>query len=162
MEWNIQVQYKKSKEPPKCTGLFILNKWTESLFDLWNVLSTSITTPHNYIFLPQKYFLVSFYQDLWIQNMKPRTLDDFLFCKNFISRLLSHKCLKFWCLPPIIRGVLVGVDTKILNFDGLRAEICSFQQIRSHLRCSISYLALKALVKNAQMRAVETEYKCRA
>ena len=33
--WSVDkdVQYKKSKEPPKCTGLFLLYKWIESLFD---------------------------------------------------------------------------------------------------------------------------------
>ena len=36
------VQYKKSKEGPKCTGLFLLYKWIEFLFDHGNVLSTSI------------------------------------------------------------------------------------------------------------------------
>ena len=31
--WLEMVQYKKSKEPPKCTGLFLLDKWIEYSFD---------------------------------------------------------------------------------------------------------------------------------
>ena len=38
-----QIQYKKSKELPKCTGLFLLDKPIEYLSDYPNVLRTSIT-----------------------------------------------------------------------------------------------------------------------
>ena len=45
------IQYKKSKEPPKCIGLFLLDEWTESLFDDGNVLSTFISLVKTIVFV---------------------------------------------------------------------------------------------------------------
>ena len=84
------VQYKKSKEPPKCTGLFLLYKWIESLFDHGNVLSTSITLVISNNFCLKNICLVIFYQGFEGQNMKLSTEDDFVFVGNCISRLVSH------------------------------------------------------------------------
>ena len=72
------VQYKKSKEPPKCTGLFLLDKWMESLIDFGNNFGL------------KNICLVIFYQGFEGQNMKLSTEDDFVFVGNCISRLVSH------------------------------------------------------------------------
>ena len=50
------VQYKKSKELPKCTGLYLLDKLIEYLSDNSNVLRTSITVAINYYFFLKNIF----------------------------------------------------------------------------------------------------------
>ena len=57
----IVIQYKKSKELPKCTGLFLLDKPIEYLSDYPNVLRTSITVAINYYFFLKNIYSVSFY-----------------------------------------------------------------------------------------------------
>ena len=54
----LEVQYMKSKEPPKCTGLYLLDKWIEYLSDHWNPLLC-----HETIIVSWKYIFVSFYKD---------------------------------------------------------------------------------------------------
>ena len=49
------LQYKKSKELPKCTGLFLLDKPIEYVSDYPNVLRTSITVAINYYFSSKIY-----------------------------------------------------------------------------------------------------------
>ena len=84
------LQYKKSKEGPKCTGLFLLYKWIESLFDHGNVLSTSIAVAISNNFCLKNICLVIFCQGFEGQNMKLSTEDDFVLVGNCISRLVSH------------------------------------------------------------------------
>ena len=86
VENNEAIQYKKSKEPPKCTGLFLLYKWIESLFDHGNVLSTSTLGISNNCL--KKFSLVIFYQGFEGQNIKLSIEDDFVFVENCISRLV--------------------------------------------------------------------------
>ena len=50
------VQYKKSKELPKCTGLLLLDKLIEYLSHNLNVLRTSITVAINYYFFSKIFF----------------------------------------------------------------------------------------------------------
>ena len=90
MPFLLFLQYKKSKVPPKCTGLFLLDEWIESLFDHGNVISTSITLVISNNFCLKNTCLVIFYQGFEGQNMKLSTEDDFVFVGNCISRLVSH------------------------------------------------------------------------
>ena len=55
-----QVQYKKSKELPKCTGLFLLDKPIEYLSDYPNVLRISITIVIKYFFPLKNIFFFEF------------------------------------------------------------------------------------------------------
>ena len=55
------LQYEKSKELPKCTGLLLLDKPIEYLSDYPNVLRTSITVAINYYFFLKNIYSLSFY-----------------------------------------------------------------------------------------------------
>ena len=86
-------------------------------------------------------------------NYETRDLRWFLVLwKSHISARKPLKLKIFVSTPPIIRGVLVGLDTKIFDFDGLRAEICNLHQIRNHLKCSISYFTPKGNGKNSSKK----------
>ena len=92
-----KIQYQKSKDCNKCTGLYLLNKLIEYLLDHWNALRPSQTMRRNYFegsFLPSFFRQKNTRKSAFVTNKK--YFQKLCFFNIFLLVGLNYECPCPW------------------------------------------------------------------